>query len=80
MVQGRLEVEGQRELKKQQLALYQRGGSEMRFFSAEGAEFLVLGGQPLNEPVVSYGPFVMNTDAQIQKCFSDYRSGRMGEL
>jgi len=80
MVQGRLEVEGQRELKKQQLALYQRGGSEMRFYSAEGAEFLVLGGQPLNEPVVSYGPFVMNTDSQIQKCFADYRSGRMGEL
>jgi len=53
----------------------------LRFFAAEGpAEFLVLGGEPLNEPVVSYGPFVMNTRAQIEECFRNYRAGRMGEL
>lgn len=80
MIEGKLEVEGQRELSGQQVALYERGGQEIRLFSSAGASFLVLGGRPLNEPVVSYGPFVMNDSAQIQRCFADYRSGRMGEL
>jgi quercetin 2,3-dioxygenase len=80
MINGKLEVEGQRELAKQQLALYHRGGDVLRFYSEVGAEFLVLGGQPLDEPVVSYGPFVMNNRAQIQRCIADYQAGRMGEL
>ena len=80
MIDGKLEVEGQRQLTKQQLALYHRGGDVCRFYSGEGAEFLVLGGRPLEEPVVSYGPFVMNNRSQIQRCIADYQAGRMGEL
>lgn len=80
MIDGRLEVQGQRELVGQQLALYERGGDVLRFHSSQGAEFLVLGGQPLDEPVVSYGPFVMNDQQQIQRCIADYRAGRMGTL
>ncbi len=80
MVEGRLEVEGQRELVDKQIALYDRGGDHAQFFTKGGAEFLVLGGQPLNEPVVSYGPFVMNDNSQIQRCIADYRAGRMGTL
>jgi redox-sensitive bicupin YhaK (pirin superfamily) len=37
-------------------------------------------GQPLNEPVVGHGPFVMNTTAQIEQAFVDYQSGRMGRI
>ena len=48
--------------------------------SVGGAECIVLGGQPLGEPVVSYGPFVMNDRSQIQRCIADYRAGRMGTL
>ena len=80
VVEGELEVEGRRELQAQQLALYQRGGDHLRFHSINGAECIVLGGQPLNEPVVSYGPFVMNDRSQIQRCIADYRAGRMGKL
>jgi len=80
VVDGQLEVEGRRQLQPQQLALYQRGGDHLRFHSVNGAEFMVLGGQPLGEPVVSYGPFVMNNRQQIQRCIADYRAGRMGEL
>ena len=57
-----------------------RGGDHMRFHSVGGAECIVLGGQPLGEPVVSYGPFVMNDRSQIQRCIADYRAGRMGTL
>jgi len=45
---------------------------------AEGARLLVLAARPLHEPVIQYGPFVMNTAAQISQAVEDYRSGRLG--
>ncbi len=44
------------------------------------ARLLLLAGQPLREPVARYGPFVMNTEAEIRKAMSDFRSGRLGEI
>ena len=78
VIHGKLEIEGGRELDKNQLALYERGESLIELYSECGAEFLVLGGQPLNEPVYSYGPFVMNTEQQIRQCIKNYNEGLMG--
>ena len=44
------------------------------------ADFLLLAGQPLNEPVARYGPFVMNTEQEIRRAFHDYQTGRMGRI
>jgi quercetin 2,3-dioxygenase len=78
-IEGQLELEGQRSLKANQVALYQRGASDIELFSENGAAFLVLGGQPFNEPVYSYGPFVMNTEDEIRRCIRNYQEGKMGD-
>ena len=44
------------------------------------ARFLVLGAVPLREPMVRYGPFVMNTRREIEEAFEDYQAGRMGMI
>jgi len=44
---------------------------------AEGVRFLLLAAKPLREPVVQYGPFVMNTREEIEQALADYRSGRL---
>ena len=52
----------------------------IQLHASKGARVLVLAGQPLDEPVVAYGPFVMNTREEIGQAFRDYQSGRMGHL
>jgi quercetin 2,3-dioxygenase len=43
-------------------------------------EVLLLGGRPIGEPVVHYGPFVMNTREEIAKAMEDYQAGRLGQI
>jgi len=79
VVDGQLEIENQKVLKKHQVALYERGKSDINLYASSEAEFFVLGGKPLDEVVFSYGPFVMNNEAEIRRCINNYNMGRMGD-
>jgi hypothetical protein len=61
-------------------ALLDPHGTEIELESEGGATALLLCGQPIDEPIVGYGPFVMNTTKEIQQAMVDYQTGKMGQL
>jgi redox-sensitive bicupin YhaK (pirin superfamily) len=78
LVNGKIETTGRLSVNSKQVVLYERGESDIEIFSAQGAELLLCGGEPHNEPVYAYGPFVMNSEQEIRRCYADYREGKMG--
>jgi len=73
---GAVEVEGRR-IGKRELGVLGDGES-VRLSSRDGAaRLLFLAGKPIGEPIIQYGPFVMNSKAEIEQAFSDYRDGRL---
>ena len=79
VMRGGIEVDGQR-VGPAELAVLERTGTELEFTALEATTLLMLGGEPLNEPVVGHGPFVMNTEAEIHQAFHDFHAGRMGQI
>lgn len=65
---------------ERELAVLDRHGEEISIEAGSDSTILLLSGAPIDEPVFGYGPFVMNTRAEIVKAMEDYRSGRMGSL
>lgn len=63
-----------------ELVHFNTDGNQLVFTTTEGAELLVLGGEPIKEKVVTYGPFVMNSFEEIQHAIGDYENGKMGVL
>jgi quercetin 2,3-dioxygenase len=68
----------QGQLSKDQIAVLGQGDRISIQAGSEGAAFLLAAGKPFGEPIVQYGPFVMNTQSEIEKAFHDYRKGTLG--
>ena len=63
-----------------ELAVMQTAGSQLVFDAVEDSVVLLLGGEPLNQPIVGRGPFVMNTQEEIFQAMKDYGAGRFGQM
>jgi redox-sensitive bicupin YhaK (pirin superfamily) len=80
VLSGEVTLNGERDGGEGDLAIFARAGDGIAVKAKTDARLLVMGGEPIAEPVVGHGPFVMNSRAEIQQAFEDYQLGRMGEL
>ena len=82
VLRGKLKVQDE-ELKELSLAVFDRGGKIVRLQANENhknIKLLILNGDPIEEPIFAYGPFVMNTREEVVKAIEDYNEGKMGKL
>ena len=80
ILQGTVLVNGEEVARPGQLALFERDGSQLTLESSDDAKVLLLSGEPIDEPIVGHGPFVMNTEQEIHQAFADFQSGRFGQV
>ena len=65
-------------MREAELAVFERQGRSLDFETRADSVVLLLSGEPLDEPIVGRGPFVMNSDAEIQQAIDDFNNGRFG--
>ena len=80
MMDGTLSIGAESVANQHDFVIFKRDGNTLRVTAQSDAEWLVMSGQPIDEPVVQYGPFVMNTEQEIQQAFQDYNHGKFGRL
>ncbi|MCU0418317.1 MAG: pirin family protein [Cyclobacteriaceae bacterium] len=80
LLDGEISVEGFGLVEGLHIAHFKNDGEGLAFEAKKDTRILFLSGEPLNEPVVSYGPFVMNSQTQIMEAMRDYQMGKMGVL
>jgi hypothetical protein len=80
VLRGDVDLSGSETASDAELVLFDRRGSAISLRARTDATLLVMSGEPIDEPVVGYGPFVMNTQAEIRQAIRDYQAGKMGEL
>lgn len=80
VLQGEASVNGAGPMKEAELARLGQTGERIAIVATTDTILLVLGGEPINEPVARYGPFVMNTKAELVQAMEDYQAGKMGHL
>lgn len=79
-LEGEVKVNDAKLARARDFVMFENGDGRIKLEAAESSMLLLLGGEPIAEPVVQSGPFVMNTEEEIYQAVEDYRSGRMGAI
>jgi quercetin 2,3-dioxygenase len=80
VLHGEINLHDAERVTEARIAVLEREGAEFSIEAVEDTTLLLLNGQPIAEPVVGYGPFVMNNQREIEQAIADYRNGRMGGI
>lgn len=80
VLKGTVQINGEEVLREAQVAELTRDGETLTLEANNDATLLLLSGEPLNEPVVGHGPFVMNSEREIIEAIEDFNSGRFGQM
>lgn len=79
VLKGTVQVNGEEVVREAQLVVMDAKGDSVQIEANNDAVVLLLSGEPIDEPVVGYGPFVMNTDEGIRQAIDDFNQGRFGD-
>ncbi|WP_024303056.1 pirin family protein [Pseudogulbenkiania sp. MAI-1] len=80
VLRGTVQVNGDQIAREAELVLLGRDGTDFSLEANNDATVLLLSGEPIDEPIVAYGPFVMNAQDEITQAIADFNSGRFGQL
>lgn len=80
VLDGEIEINGSEVVKENHLALMKNDGEDFTIKVQQDAVVFIAGGEPINEPIVHYGPFVMNTEEEIRLAIQDFQNGKFGNL
>lgn len=80
VIEGSMKVNNGDLVPTDHLALMNHDGEEFEVDLTSDSIILVLSGEPLNEPIAHYGPFVMNTEEELTEAFRDFQAGKFGNL
>jgi redox-sensitive bicupin YhaK (pirin superfamily) len=80
VLRGSVRVNGGTAVREAQMVVLDRAGEDVSVEADSDAVVLVLSGEPIDEPIVGHGPFVMNTQQEIVEAIADFRSGRFGKV
>jgi redox-sensitive bicupin YhaK (pirin superfamily) len=80
VIKGKIKINDKSSAEELDFVLFENEGEQIKIEAETEAQILLLNGTPINEPVVQYGPFVMNTEDEIRQAMRDFNSGKFGYL
>ncbi|RKP50315.1 pirin family protein [Pararobbsia silviterrae] len=80
VLSGAITINGQTAARAHDFVLFDNAGEQIVVEASEDAHLLMLTGEPIDEPVVQYGPFVMNSEQEIRQAIVDFNAGKFGRM